>query len=145
MWTKSPLVELNLSGNEFTGSLSPMFELPNLATLNLSDSGLGGTLPAGLWASTELINLDLSNNQFEGGIDASIGGLGSLVELDLSDNLLLEGPIPDAFLLLRPVPEGGSLTELALNGSGCFTTNLNVALEAFLTSLDMEWNAACLP
>ena len=146
LWTKATLTDLDIADNTFTGSIPGTVNLPNLSTLNLSATGLGGPIPAALWTNSDLLtSVDLSENNFSGGIEASIGGLGSLVDLDLSDNLQLGGLIPDEFLQLAPPVSGGmgSLTNLALNGGGCFTTNMNATLETFLTSLDPEWNLAC--
>jgi hypothetical protein len=148
LWTKDTLTDIDLADNAFTaGDIPAMVDLPNLLTLNLASTGRTGPIPAELWTNSDLLtSVDLSDNNFDGGIAASIGGLGSLQDLNLGDNPLLGGQIPDEFLQLAPPPDGtGVLAGLTLNGSGCFTTNMNVALEAFLTSLDPEWNIACTP
>jgi hypothetical protein len=142
VWEAPTLAHLDLSDNSLSGTIPADINLPVLVTLNLSNSGLGGGIPVDLWNSINLTDIDLSENTFNGGIDTAIGGLVSLTDLDLSDNAL-EGVIPDQFLNLRPVPEGGSLINLSLTSNGCFET-ANLDLQGFLTGLDPEWNDGCV-
>ena len=76
-------------------------ELP-LETLNLTNAGLSGSIPAELGAMESLRVLRLNDNELSGPIPPELGNLGSLTELLLSGNQL-SGPIP---------PELGNLASL---------------------------------
>ncbi|GLT32004.1 hypothetical protein SLA2020_067010 [Shorea laevis] len=69
---------------------------PNLLRLDLSNSGLSGSIPPGLGHLTKLRKLSLGSNQLNGSIPPEIGKLHNLVTLDLSSNCL-SGSIPQEF------------------------------------------------
>ncbi|KAJ9550213.1 hypothetical protein OSB04_014258 [Centaurea solstitialis] len=83
------LTELDLSGNNLTGSIS-MIMSTTLQVLNLSNNVLTGELPLVTGGCTVL---DLSNNNFEGNLTKLVKW-GNLEFLDLSQNRLT-GPIPE--------------------------------------------------
>ncbi|RLN35680.1 putative leucine-rich repeat receptor-like protein kinase [Panicum miliaceum] len=103
------LAALDLSRNNFTGSVPPAFaECSALSALHLGCNGLSGALPPELLSSHQLQHIDLSSNALAGEIPApSAGGLSPLQYLDLSNNSLssaiphelatnkLTGPMPD--------------------------------------------------
>nr|GEX43217.1 probable LRR receptor-like serine/threonine-protein kinase At4g20940 [Tanacetum cinerariifolium] len=75
------LTELDLSGNNLTGSLS-MIMSTTLQVLNLSSNGLTGELPL---VTGGCVVLDLSNNKFAGNLTKLVKW-GNLEHLDLSQN-----------------------------------------------------------
>ncbi|XP_060203126.1 LRR receptor-like serine/threonine-protein kinase GHR1 [Lycium barbarum] len=83
------ITELDLSGNNLTGSIS-MITSTTLRTLNLSSNALSGELPF-LTGSSAV--LDLSKNQFEGNLTRMLKW-GNIEFLDLSQNRLT-GNIPE--------------------------------------------------
>ncbi|KAD4981767.1 hypothetical protein R6Q59_001493 [Mikania micrantha] len=83
------LTELDLSGNNFTGSIS-MIMPTSLQVLNLSGNGLTGELPL---VTGGCVVLDLSMNNFEGNLTKMVKW-GNLEFLDLSQNRLA-GPFPE--------------------------------------------------
>lgn len=96
----SNIQELDLSGNqELQGSIpSTLWEgdlASNLRSLDLSHTGLAGSLPADKLASwSQLSSLNLENmSSFEGGLPTEIGLLSSLQDLTL-ESTRLSGTIP---------------------------------------------------
>ncbi|KAL5984154.1 hypothetical protein ACLOJK_018256 [Asimina triloba] len=82
--TSIPLEELDLSGNQFSGSVN-IVNSTSLKLLNLSSNSLSGALPSNLGSC---IIVDLSRNSFEGGISA-IQSWGDMLEvIDVSSNEL---------------------------------------------------------
>ncbi|KAL9270016.1 Receptor-like protein, partial [Drosera capensis] len=93
------LQHLDLSANDFAGSLSSAFGgLRNLKYLNLLENNVHGRIPEGIGNMTELTVLSLHDNLFSGGIPSSFrsGNLTNLVYLDMSRNKL-DGSIPREF------------------------------------------------
>lgn len=86
------LLNLDLSGNDLTGAIPSLANLTQLLHLDLSGNLLNGTIPS-LDNLTSLLTLDLSNNALEGVIP-SLSSLISLISLDLSNNALT-GSIAD--------------------------------------------------
>ncbi|XP_011096692.1 probable LRR receptor-like serine/threonine-protein kinase At4g20940 [Sesamum indicum] len=123
------LTELDLSGNNLSGSIS-MITTTTLHTLNLSSNMLSGELPL-LTGSCAVI--DLSKNQFEGNLTRLLKW-GNVEFLDLSQNHLT-GSIPEVtaqFLRLNYLNASHNF----LNGS------LPKVLTLFpkLTTLDLSFN-----
>ncbi|KNA21046.1 hypothetical protein SOVF_046350 [Spinacia oleracea] len=83
------LTELDLSGNNLTGSISIIMST-TLRTLNLSSNSLSGELPL---LTGDCAILDLSKNQFQGNLSKLIKW-GNVEFLDLSQNRLT-GPVPE--------------------------------------------------
>ncbi|XP_060195982.1 LRR receptor-like serine/threonine-protein kinase GHR1 [Lycium barbarum] len=125
----SVLTELDLSGNNLTGSLS-MITSTSLRVLNLSSNALSGELPL-VTGSTAV--LDLSKNQLEGNL-TRMQHWGNVEFLDLSQNQLT-GNIPEVtaqFLRLNSL----NLSHNALTGS------LPKVIAQFpkITVLDLSFN-----
>nr|CAB3475708.1 unnamed protein product [Digitaria exilis] len=89
---------LSLRANNLSGAFPPdILELPNLAGLHLQRNAFSGPLPAtgaGLAALSGLQVLDLSFNRFDGAVPAALSNLTHLVALNLSNNSL-SGQVPD--------------------------------------------------
>ncbi|EOA39546.1 hypothetical protein CARUB_v10008162mg, partial [Capsella rubella] len=101
------LRDLNLTGNNFTGSSIPaeFDKLMRLETLDLSDSSLSGQIPVNLLQLTKLVSLHLSDSSSSLSIDESFlhlfaQNLRSLRELDMS-NVNISSKIPHEFSKLR--------------------------------------------
>ena len=65
--------------------------LQQVVGINLTESGLGGTISAAFGSLKQLVVLDLSNNGLEGGIPSELGELPRLQVLWLSHNRRLNG------------------------------------------------------
>ncbi|XP_021736803.1 probable LRR receptor-like serine/threonine-protein kinase At4g20940 [Chenopodium quinoa] len=83
------LTELDLSGNNLTGSIGIIMST-TLRTLNLSSNGLSGELPL---LTGDCAILDLSKNQLQGNL-SKMAKWGNIEFLDLSQNRLT-GPVPE--------------------------------------------------
>ena len=95
--------ELNLSISGLTGSIPPEIgNLTNLTNLILHNNQLTGSIPSEIGNLTNLTKLVLFNNQLTDSIPSEIGNLTNLTELVLFNNQLT-GSIP---------PEIGNLTNL---------------------------------
>ncbi|XP_048604614.1 probable LRR receptor-like serine/threonine-protein kinase At5g59680 [Brassica napus] len=68
---------------------------PRITSLNLSSSGLTGTIAAAIQSLTQLEKLDLSNNNLTGGVPEFLGNMKSLLVIKLSGNNL-NGSLPQA-------------------------------------------------
>ena len=83
----SNLVELDMSGNNFSGSVpSQLFHLPLLQYLHLDDNSLSGKVPEEIGNLSRLQWLSLSGNKFSDGMLLSVLTLKGLEFLDLSNN-----------------------------------------------------------
>jgi gliding motility-associated-like protein len=83
------LIELELIGNKFTGSIPSFSNLKKLKALWLSSNQLSGSIPN--FQLSELQTIDLANNNLSGSIPAF--NLSNLTELGLANNKLT-GVIP---------------------------------------------------
>ncbi|KAK4418916.1 Receptor-like protein 6 [Sesamum alatum] len=106
------LVYLDLSINQFVGSVPSFAFLKNLAVINLRLNRLTGRIPDTLWEGLEkLVFLDLSENSLQGELPASLFALPSLEVLHLNNNSF-SGVIRDS-LHSSPSPLG--VLELNVN------------------------------
>jgi hypothetical protein len=71
------------------------YSVENTFNLNLSNSGLTGSIPPEIGCLSNLQKLELQNNQLTGSIPSEIGNLTNLTRLWLYDNELT-GEIPDS-------------------------------------------------
>ena len=113
------LQDLSFSNNHMSGSIPDLSGLTNLQKLYLQGNQLSGTIPD-LSSLTSLTHLYLNYNQLSGALPNSLGDLTSLQELVLSSNQL-DGTIPDLSSLT-------SLWELSLDFNqldGTIPTSLN--------------------
>ncbi|WWD04857.1 hypothetical protein V865_002928 [Kwoniella europaea PYCC6329] len=79
------LMRLDLSQNTLSSLPDTFDSLPRLIHLNISSSSLSSFIPSSISTSTSLINLDLSNNLLVGNVHLSASTLKSV---DLSNNKL---------------------------------------------------------
>ena len=114
---------LNLTNSGLTGSIPPEIgNLTNLINLMLYNNQLTGSIPSEIGNLTNLITLRLGINQLTGEIPPEIGNLTNLTYLSLLDNQLT-GSIP---------PEIGNLTNL---------TYLSLGYNQFTGEIPSEmWN-----
>ena len=93
------LRSLLLYGNQLTGTIPPeLAQLSDLSTLDLSNNRLSGSIPPELAQLSNLSTLDLAGNQLSGLIPPEIAQLNKLSDFNVSENLGLTGPLPEAFL-----------------------------------------------
>lgn len=85
---------LDLSYLRLQGNLSLISELKALKWLDLSGNDFQGSIPPSFGSLSHLEFLDLSFNNFEGSIPRELGSLRNLRTLNISNNLL-SGDIPD--------------------------------------------------
>ena len=75
--------------------------ITNTTTLDLSNSGLTGTIPPEIANLNKLTHLDLSGNQLSGSLPSEMADMTNLNYLDLSNNQL-SGAIPQSLCALLP-------------------------------------------
>lgn len=93
-YSPPPLLgKLILHKNQFEGTIPVNMTLSNAIYIDLSFNNLNGSLPFDIGDFYSLKQLYLDHNQFTGTIPGSFGmaGNGSLVTLDLSNNMLTGG------------------------------------------------------
>ncbi|KAG8070240.1 hypothetical protein GUJ93_ZPchr0006g41672 [Zizania palustris] len=138
LYTCSALQYLNLSNNEFSGSLpNDINKLSSeMLHLNLSNNAFIGDVPSAIAEFPKLKSLLLDTNNFNGSYPGiAIGGLIELETLTLAINPFVPSPIPKEF---------GKLTKLKtlwlseMNLTGTIPDALSPLTE--LTLLDMSWN-----
>ena len=97
----SALSVLDLSRNSLTGSIPTSFAfLGNLSSLDMSANFLSGPIPPAIGSLSRLQYLNLSNNALAS-LPAQLGGLTSLIVLDLSQNSFASGGLPLDLVGLR--------------------------------------------
>ncbi|CAL5422790.1 unnamed protein product [Camellia sinensis] len=87
---------LSLSNCDLSGPLHPSLQtLRSLSVIQLSDNNLSGPIPEFIANFSNLTSLRLRNCQLFGTLPEKIMKVPTLQTLDLSDNGLLEGPLPE--------------------------------------------------
>ncbi|CAL9244275.1 unnamed protein product [Arabidopsis halleri] len=94
-WQGDPCVPQQLRWDGLNCNNTDMSTPPRITSLNLSSSGLAGTIAAAIQSLTKLEKLDLSNNNLTGGVPEFLGYMESLSVINLSGNNL-NGSIPQA-------------------------------------------------
>lgn len=86
--TNSTLLELDLSGNNFLGSIPTTFGtgLSNISTLNLANCNLTGVIPTTFGTLPTLKYLNVSNNKLQGPLPVNLNSLFTLDVADFSNN-----------------------------------------------------------
>ncbi|XP_051135808.1 probable LRR receptor-like serine/threonine-protein kinase At1g07650 isoform X2 [Andrographis paniculata] len=102
------LTHLDLSRNNFNGSIPLQWGKMSLVDLSFMGNRLSGPFPEMITKMTTLVNLSLEGNQFSGSIPSKIGLLVNLKKLVLSSNTFT-GDLPEAFSKLT------SLIDLRIN------------------------------
>ncbi|XP_031260474.1 probable LRR receptor-like serine/threonine-protein kinase At1g56140 [Pistacia vera] len=93
--------ELNVTGNSFSGSLSPsMGNLTALKILDFSVNRFSGQLPKELGMLFELQALNIGRNNFSGPLPSELGNLTKLKDLYI-DSAGVSGEIPSSFANLK--------------------------------------------
>ncbi|KAJ9186925.1 hypothetical protein P3X46_002442 [Hevea brasiliensis] len=89
IWSLKRLRNLDLSKNEFSGSVPPgVSSLHSLKALQLEGNQFSGPLPVDIGLCIHLLKLDLSDNHFSEALPESLGQLSSLTYFSLSNNML---------------------------------------------------------
>ncbi|XP_010521848.1 PREDICTED: probable LRR receptor-like serine/threonine-protein kinase At5g59680 isoform X2 [Tarenaya hassleriana] len=96
-WQGDPCVPQNFSWDGLKCNFSDISTPPRIISLNLSSSGLNGTILSGIKELTELQMLDLSNNSLTGEVPEFLANIKSLTVVNLSRNNL-SGAVPHALL-----------------------------------------------
>ena len=108
----SNLAWLYLYDNDLTGPIPPeLGRLPNLAGLYLYNNDLTGPIPPELGSLSSLRWLSVVGNRLTGPLPAELGDLQLLLQLHLTNNPGLSGPLPSSMTALT------QLQELLLNGT----------------------------
>ncbi|XP_010443736.1 PREDICTED: receptor-like protein kinase At5g59670 [Camelina sativa] len=95
-WQGDPCVPQQLMWDGLNCNNTDMSSTPpRITSLNLSSSGLTGTIAAAIQSLTKLEKLDLSNNNLTGVVPEFLGNMESLSVINLSGNNL-NGSIPQA-------------------------------------------------
>ena len=131
--TGATVIELHLSYNNMTGTVTPLSALTNLQFFDVNDNTLSGPLPA-LSSLKKLQYFDVLNNGFSGAIPAltgltslqyfnvdsnhlsgpfpSLAGLTNLQVFDIADNHQTDGSTGDANGITGSLPSLSALTQL---------------------------------
>ncbi|OMO72346.1 hypothetical protein COLO4_27662 [Corchorus olitorius] len=126
---------LDLSNNDFDGTIPESIDLPRIQTLDISSNSFNGSLPSHICVnSTRIRNLNLAVNYFSGDILLGLGTCSSLEQLCLGMNDLTGGIAEDIFQLQN-------LTLLGLQNNN-FDGRLNpgIANLSNLVRLDISSN-----
>lgn len=161
------LVSLAVSNNRFDGTISEDFgNLTKIENFVVDNNNFNGTLPEALgnlvktdwfWVNnnsftgvlpatlgnlTKATQLKLSNNDFNGSLPTEWGsGLGELELLDVSDNSMLEGRVPNSFVEMAKLSTfllSGTAIE---GGMSAWCSGVTQNLTSVIT--DCEVNCPC--
>ncbi|EOA12886.1 hypothetical protein CARUB_v10025859mg [Capsella rubella] len=94
-WQGDPCIPQQLMWDGLNCSITDNSMPPRITTLNLSSSGLTGTIAAAIQNLTQLEKLDLSHNNLTGEVPEFLGNIKSLLVIILSGNDL-NGTIPQS-------------------------------------------------
>uniref|UniRef100_A0A1J3IW66 non-specific serine/threonine protein kinase n=1 Tax=Noccaea caerulescens TaxID=107243 RepID=A0A1J3IW66_NOCCA len=94
-WQGDPCFPQQLRWDGLNCSNTNISTPPRITSLNLSSSGLTGTIAAAIQNLTQLEKLDLSNNNLAGEVPEFLGNMESLVFINISGNNL-NGSIPQS-------------------------------------------------
>ena len=135
----SSLVHLDMSGNNFSGSIPPqLFHLPLLQNLYLKYNSLSGQLPAEIGNLTSLVTLYMEGNNFSGSFPPQLFHLPLLQDLFLDGNSLSTG---DQVIHEEEIGNLTSLQYLSLSGNKFSDTILlSVLCLKRLEYLDLSHN-----
>lgn len=100
--SKANLLHLSLSKNNLSSYFyfpEEILQMTSLQSLQLSECGLGGTLPDAIGDLVQLKELDLYGNEFMGQLPDSVSNLRNMVNLTLSSNGFY-GTLPEGFSAL---------------------------------------------
>ncbi|KAL2334712.1 hypothetical protein Fmac_015925 [Flemingia macrophylla] len=131
------LVSLDLTGNYIQGPIPDGIQnLTLLQTLHLSENLFSSSIPDSLYSLRQLKFLRLDENKLNESISNALGNLTSLIKLDLSSNLQLEGTIPTSLKSLT------SLVQLDLSWNR-LSGNLTDQIGDFekVVELDFSFNS----
>jgi len=131
IWSKANLSILDLSDNDFGGTIPDVTGWGAISTVDLSENAFSGVLPASMWNRTTLTSLDLAVNSFGGPLPGTFN-MPLLLDLDLGENEFT-GPIPSTINSL-----GTQLQHLDLhdnNLGGADTTVADALVPDSITSL----------
>ncbi|XP_019056485.1 PREDICTED: probable LRR receptor-like serine/threonine-protein kinase MEE39 [Tarenaya hassleriana] len=96
-WQGDPCVPQNFLWSGLKCNSTDMSTPPRIVSLNLSSSGLTGTVASSIQGLTQLQVLDLSNNNLAGEVPEFLAEMDSLTVINLSRNKL-SGRVPQALL-----------------------------------------------
>ncbi len=132
-WSQlSALRDLELGHNNFIGDIEMTFrDMPLLEHIVLRDNNFDGLAPR-LDESANLQKYSISENNFSGPVPSFLTTLPNLNVIDADSNLLA-GLVPADLMTL-------SLSTLSLQNNGCLTAGDNTVLEAWLDSMDPNWD-----
>ena len=114
----TPLKVLHLAQTDFKGNSLPddLFDLSNLEFLDVSKSGLGGTLPVSIGRLSLLVQFFCQGNDLTGTIPTDVGRLNRLEVLDLSENMFV-GNLPSEMAKMTSL-ESIFIDAFSRNGAG---------------------------
>ncbi|CAH8356541.1 unnamed protein product [Eruca vesicaria subsp. sativa] len=134
-WQGDPCVPQKFLWDSLNCNSTDTSRQPRITYLNLTSSGLKGTIAAAIQNLTDLEKLDLSNNNLTGEIPGFLANMNSLMLINLSKNNLI-GFIPQA--LLDRESEGLTLfvdgKHRCLSGSCVTEKKFPVKTAAFVSS-----------
>jgi Leucine-rich repeat (LRR) protein len=112
----SSIYEIWLDGNPALGGRIPteIGDHTKLASLSISNCALTGPIPSEIGRLSDMEQIWVYGNNLEGEIPSEIGNLDRLKTLQVEDNPLLYGNMPDEICALRDVTPG-----LLALGSDC--------------------------
>ncbi|KAF6240831.1 hypothetical protein COO60DRAFT_1708984 [Scenedesmus sp. NREL 46B-D3] len=94
--TNQNLISLRATNNLFNASIpEDLWRLPQLATLEMANNALSGTLSQYMGTVNNLVNIRLGNNSLRGTIPGNVTTNSQMLLLELHDNPLIHGTLPD--------------------------------------------------